>query len=98
WQQIHEMLFIEQGGEDQIEDELDAYNPLIPQGRELVGTVMFEINDEARRKTVLGRLGGSRTRCSWRSTARSFARPRSATSTAPPPRARRRRCSPCTSR
>ena len=36
WWQIHEMLFIEKGGEDQIEDELSAYNPLIPQGLSLI--------------------------------------------------------------
>lgn len=58
WHQIHEMLFIERGGDAQIADELAAYNPLIPNGRELVATVMIEIDDERRRRTVLGRLGG----------------------------------------
>lgn len=58
WHQVHEMLFIEKGGEAQIDDELAAYNPLIPNGRELVATVMIEIDDERRRRTVLGRLGG----------------------------------------
>ena len=58
WHQVHEMLYIEKGGEAQIEDELRAYNPLIPQGNELVATVMFEIDEEARRKTALERLGG----------------------------------------
>lgn len=58
WHQIHEMLYIERGGEDQIPDELAAYNPLIPQGRELVATVMFEIGDPVRRASVLGSLGG----------------------------------------
>jgi len=58
WLQVHEMLYIEKGGEEQIEDELSAYNPLIPQGGELVATLMFEIDDEARRKRVLGSLGG----------------------------------------
>ncbi len=58
WNQIHEMLFIEKGGEAQIEDELNAYNPLIPQGRELVATVMFEIDDPVRRGALLGKLGG----------------------------------------
>ena len=58
WQQVHEMLFIERGGEEQIDDELAAYNPLIPNGRELVATVMFEIDDEVRRKMVLSKLGG----------------------------------------
>lgn len=58
WLQIHEMLHIEKGGEDQIADELHAYNPLIPQGDELVATLMFEIDDPARRARVLGSLGG----------------------------------------
>ena len=58
WHQIHEMLFIERGGEAQIADELSAYNPLIPDGRELIATVMFEIDDEVRRKMVLSKLGG----------------------------------------
>ena len=58
WHQVHEMLFIEKGGEAQIEDELGAYNTLIPQGSELVATVMFEIPDEARRRAFLARLGG----------------------------------------
>jgi hypothetical protein len=56
--QVQEMLHIEQGGEAQIEDELAAYNPLIPQGKELVATVMFEIDDPARRGSVLAGLGG----------------------------------------
>ena len=58
WQQVHEMLWIEKGGEDQIPDELRAYNPLIPNGSELVATVMFEIDDPIRRKSFLSRLGG----------------------------------------
>jgi hypothetical protein len=58
WHQVHEMLFIEQGGEAQIPDELAAYNPLIPKGRELVATVMFEIDDPVRRQSVLANLGG----------------------------------------
>ncbi len=56
--QVQEMLFIERGGEEQIEDELTAYNPLIPKGRELVATVMFEIDDRDRRQAFLARLGG----------------------------------------
>lgn len=58
WQQVQEMLYIEKGGEAQIADELDAYNPLIPQGAELFATVMFEIDDPARRARELARLGG----------------------------------------
>lgn len=58
WQQVHEMLFVEKGGETQVEDELEAYNPLIPQGNELIATAMLEIDDPARRARVLARLGG----------------------------------------
>lgn len=58
FQQIHEMLHIERGGEEQIADELAAYNPLIPKGAELVATLMFEIDDEARRDRELRRLTG----------------------------------------
>jgi len=56
FQQVHEMLFIEKGGEEQIADELSAYNPLIPQGRDLACTLMFEIDDPVRRERVLCRL------------------------------------------
>ena len=56
--QIQEMLLVGKGGAAQREDELAAYNPLIPQGRELVATVMFEIDDPVRRAAVLGQLGG----------------------------------------
>ena len=59
--QVHEMLFIEKGGPAQVPDELAAYNPLIPQGAELVATVMFEIDDPLRRARVLGTLGGVET-------------------------------------
>lgn len=58
WHQVHEMLFIERGGEDQIADELSAYNPLIPNGHELVATLMFEIDDPDRRAAFLAGLGG----------------------------------------
>jgi len=55
--QIQEMLLIEKGGEAQIADELAAYNPLIPQGGELIATVMFEVDDPARRARILAGLG-----------------------------------------
>ena len=58
WFQIHEMLFIEKGGESQISGELDAYNPMIPNGNELVTTLMFEVDDPKRRAKLLGTLGG----------------------------------------
>ncbi|WP_025897499.1 DUF3501 family protein [Sneathiella glossodoripedis] len=57
WAQVHEMLFIERGGEDQIVDELAAYNPLIPQGKELVATFMIEIDDPVQREQTLYSLG-----------------------------------------
>ncbi len=60
-QQVLEMLHIEKGGESQIEDELSAYNPMIPQGRELCATLMFEIPDERKRHQVLSLLGGVET-------------------------------------
>lgn len=58
WHQVHEMLHIEKGGEAQIADELTAYNPLIPNGGELVATVMLEIADADRRARELATLGG----------------------------------------
>jgi hypothetical protein len=58
WHQVHEMLWIEKGGEDQIADELAAYNPLIPNGDELVATMMIEIDDPIRRERMLAQLGG----------------------------------------
>jgi len=57
WLQVHEMLYIEKGGEAQVADELSAYNPLIPQKGELVATLMFEIDEPVRRANVLGQLG-----------------------------------------
>jgi hypothetical protein len=58
WLQVQEMLRIEKGGEEQIPGELAAYNPLIPQGDELIATMMLEIEDEKRRNAVLLTLGG----------------------------------------
>jgi len=56
--QVQEMLLTEKGGEAQIPDELAAYNPLVPQGEELVATVLFEIDDPVRRARILAELGG----------------------------------------
>ncbi|MDT2021544.1 DUF3501 family protein [Methylocella sp. CPCC 101449] len=58
WLQVQEMLHIERGGEEQLKDELAAYNPLIPQGQELVATFMIEIDEPERRKRILSRVGG----------------------------------------
>ena len=56
--QVQEMLHIEKGGDEQLNDELTAYNPLIPNGKELVSTLMFEIDNPVVRATFLGKLGG----------------------------------------
>jgi len=56
--QIQEMIHIEKGGEEQLIDELAAYNPLIPKGKELVATLMFEIDNPITRAAFLGKVGG----------------------------------------
>ena len=56
--QVQEMLHIEKGGDEQLKDELIAYNPLVPNGKELVATLMFEIDNPISRATFLGKVGG----------------------------------------
>jgi hypothetical protein len=56
--QVQEMLYIEKGGEEQLEDELIAYNPLVPNGKELTATLMFEIDNPVSRSAFLGKVGG----------------------------------------
>ena len=56
--QVQEMLHIEKGGDEQLKDELIAYNPLIPNGKELVATLMFEIDNPLSRGAFLGKVGG----------------------------------------
>jgi hypothetical protein len=56
--QVQEMLHIERGGPAQLPGELEAYNPLVPNGSELVATVLFEIDDPERRAAFLAKLGG----------------------------------------
>ena len=56
--QIQEMLHIEKGGDEQLKDELIAYNPLVPNGKELTATVMFEIDNPVSRAAFLGKVGG----------------------------------------
>jgi Protein of unknown function (DUF3501) len=58
WLQVQEMLRIEKGGAAQLADELAAYNPMVPKGNELTATVMFEIENEDRRRQILAKLGG----------------------------------------
>lgn len=62
--QVQEMLHIERGGEAQIAGELETYNPLIPQGSELIATMMIEIDEPARRAATLVKLGGIEE-CVW---------------------------------
>lgn len=58
WLQVMEMLRIEKGGAEQLEGELNTYNPLIPQGSELIATIMLEIEDTGTRDRLLRTLGG----------------------------------------
>jgi len=56
--QVQEMLYIEKGGDEQLKDELTAYNPLVPNGKELTATLMFEIDNPVTRAAFLGKVGG----------------------------------------
>lgn len=57
--QIQEMLRIERIFEEEgIQDELSAYNPLIPDGRNLKATFMIELSDSEERRLALVRLIG----------------------------------------
>ena len=56
--QVQEMLHIEKGGDEQLKDELIAYNPLVPNGKELTATLMFEIDNPFSRGLFLGKVGG----------------------------------------
>jgi len=56
--QVQEMLYIEKGGDEQLKDELTAYNPLIPDGKELTATLMFEIDNPVSRAAFLNKVGG----------------------------------------
>ncbi len=57
--QIQEMLRIERTFEEQgIRDELDAYTPLLPDGRNFKATMMIEYADAEERKHALAKLKG----------------------------------------
>ena len=57
--QVQEMLRVEKiFEEDGIQDELDAYNPLIPDGRNLKATMLIEYEDADERKGALARMKG----------------------------------------
>jgi hypothetical protein len=61
--QIQEMLRIEKTFEEEgIQDELEAYNPLVPDGSNWKATMMIEYPDEAERRAMLGKLKGVENR------------------------------------
>ena len=56
--QINEMVFIENGGEQQVKEEIEAYKSLVPNGNELVATLMVEVDNPVKRADLLSKLGG----------------------------------------
>ena len=57
--QIQEMLRIEKTFEEQgIQEELDAYNPLVPDGSNFKATMLIEYEDASERAQALARLVG----------------------------------------
>ena len=63
--QIQEMLRVEKTYEEAgILDELEAYNPLVPDGTNLKATMQIEYTDEAERQRKLIELKGIE-RCVW---------------------------------
>jgi hypothetical protein len=57
--QIQEMLRIEKTFEESgIQDELDAYNPLVPDGRNLKATMLIEYEDVEERRMALASMKG----------------------------------------
>jgi Protein of unknown function (DUF3501) len=62
--QIQEMLRAERIFEPEgIEEELDSYNPLIPDGQNWKATLLIEFSDERERRLALARLKGIEDRC-----------------------------------
>ena len=60
--QVQEMLRLERIFEPElIQEELDVYNPLVPDGSNWKATLMFEYPDAEERKAALGRLVGVET-------------------------------------
>ncbi len=55
---FHDTATTEKGGQEQIAGELEVYNPLIPQGSELIATLMIEIDEPTRRAATLLKLAG----------------------------------------
>ena len=68
--QVQEMLRIEKIFEEEgIQDELDAYNPLVPDGSNLKATMLIEYEDVDERRDALASLRASRTAYGCRSRA-----------------------------
>lgn len=62
--QVQEMLRVERIFEpDGIEEELNTYNPLIPDGHNLKATLLIEYADPDERKVALAKLRGIEDRC-----------------------------------
>jgi hypothetical protein len=62
--QILEMLRVERIFESEgIQGELDAYNPLIPDGKNWKATMLIEYSDPDARRAALGKLIGVEDRC-----------------------------------
>jgi len=62
--QVQEMLRVERIFEaDAIQEELDAYNPLIPDGRNWKATFLLEFPDADERRKRLAQLKGVEDRC-----------------------------------
>ena len=58
WWQIQEMVRVEKGGDPQIQEELEAYLPLIPDTHAFTATLMVEVADAAKRPAILAALTG----------------------------------------
>ena len=54
--QIQEMLRIEKGGDAEVQAEIEAYAPMVPQTGEIVATLLIEIDEAELRKHILGQL------------------------------------------
>jgi Protein of unknown function (DUF3501) len=62
--QVLEMLRVERIFESAgIQDELDAYNPLVPDGKNWKATMLIEYTDPDARRVALGKLTGVEDRC-----------------------------------
>ena len=58
WHQIHEMIFIENGDFNQAKEEINAYKNLVPNGSEIIATLMFEIDVKSDREVFLRKVSG----------------------------------------